>query len=177
MVNRDIDDIDDLDGAGSGQNLESSPDESDFEWESNASLRREQIRMYLNHQDELERNRLTEVAEADDQLFKLLQHHRYDDAGFLENLDPDLAQEIAEQEAAADFGVSTDCEAVADPDVGVGEVTALHAESTQEDLGLAMSLQSRIEILERLVELRRTRAITEVEFEALKRETLYPAAE
>lgn len=40
-----------------------------------------------------------------------------------------------------------------------------------------MSLESKIEILERLAELRRIGAITEMEFEALKLEVLQPAVE
>jgi hypothetical protein len=174
VVNRDIDDID---GAGSGQNLECSPDESDFEWESNASLRREQIRMYLNHQDELERNRLTEVAEADEQLFGLLQRYRYDDAEFLEDLDPELALEIAEREAAADYEAFAAYEPSADHGSCESQSTEPDPETTQIDSGQAMNLALKIEILERLANLRRIGAITEVEFEALKLEALQPAEE
>lgn len=50
-------------------------------------------------------------------------------------------------------------------------------EVTQENSGQAMSLESKIEILERLAELRRIGAITEMEFEALKLEVLQPAVE
>lgn len=91
MANGDFDELDDLAETRSGLYLVSSPDDSEIEWESHASLRREQFRIYLKQQDELERDRLSGVAEADEQLFGLLQHYRYDDAEFLENLDPELA--------------------------------------------------------------------------------------
>lgn len=177
MVNRDIDDINDLDGAWSVQRLESSPDDSEIEWESNASLRREQIRMYLKHQDELERDRLNEVAEADEQLFGLLQHYRYDDAEFLEDLDPELAREIAEREAAADYEAFAAYELSDDHGSCESQATEPDPETTQIDSGHAMNLALKIEILERLANLRQVGAITELEFEALKLEALQPAAE
>ena len=177
MANGDFDELDDLAETRSGLYLESSPDDSEIEWESHASLRREQFRIYLKQQDELERDRLSGVAEADEQLFGLLQHYRYDDAEFLENLDPELAQEIALREAAAEFEASAKYEDSAVDGIGMDEDIQPNPEATQENSGQAMNLESKIEILERLAELRRTGAITEMEFEALKHEVLHPAAE
>lgn len=177
-----LDDLDEISEFHSGSFLESSPRDVEIEWESNDSLRREQIRIYLKHQDELERDRLHEAAEADEQLFGLLQHYRYDDDEFLEKLDPELAREIAEREAAADYEASVASELSpsgefsADHGAHESQGTESDCEPSHEGSGPAMNLESKLGILERLANLRRTGTITDMEFEALKLEALYPAA-
>lgn len=121
-------------------------------WDSNSSLQREQGRRALDRLDSWDEDRLAEFYEADARLLQLLHEYRFDDDGFIEALDPEL---VPREESVA---------------VSKIRETTLPTETAQVGAAseLAMSIESKVAVLERLAALRRDGDLTENEFESLK---------
>jgi len=151
-------------------------DDDPIVWEANKSLQREQFRLLVCRQDEIERERIADFAEADDALLGLLQQFRYDDEGFLETLDPELygPSDEGEEDDEIDLGLMEDVEDVlndeddADTDNEVEEAIAEVSESVTK----LSSVEFKVDVLERLAALRRNGDLTENEFESMKSELL-----
>jgi hypothetical protein len=79
-------------------------DDDPIVWEVNKTLRREQYRQLLRRLDELEGERIAAFAEADEALLELLQQFRFDDEGFLEQLDPELCGVTGEDDEMIEIG-------------------------------------------------------------------------
>ena len=151
-------------------------DDDPIVWEANKSLQREQFRLLVRRQDEIERERIADFAEADDALLGLLQQFRYDDEGFLEKLDPELygPSDEGEEDDEIDLGLMEDVEDVlndednADTDNEAEEAIVEVSESATK----LSSVEFKVDVLERLAALRRSGDLTENEFESMKAELL-----
>lgn len=163
-------------------------DDDPIVWEANKSLQREQFRLLVRRQDEIERERIADFAEADDALLGLLQQFRYDDEGFLEKLDPQLCGLLDEGEEVdeIDLGLMEDVKDVAgdespedfDDDVTNPDESDAETENESEEtiaegsetVARWSTVEFKVDVLERLAALRRSGDLTENEFESMKSE-------
>lgn len=148
-------------------------DDDPIVWEANELLRREQLRQVERRHDELERERIADFAEADDVLLGLLQEYRYNDKGFMERLDPELAGVLGDDDCDVDpedFEEDSPAhpfdedETEDEEDVETDEVPGPNTNSS--------TLEFKVDVLERLAALRRSGDLTESEFESLKAELI-----
>lgn len=166
-------------------------DDDPIVWETSPSLRREQFRVYIDKQDELERERIADFVDADVELLRLLHRHKYDDEGFLENLDPELWGTLDEDDEVdeGDVGLmeyvedvpddkspeNFEDDDVANPDEDDAEkdnVTVQAIADASEPVTKLAAVEFKVDVLERLAALRRCGDLTENEFESLKGELL-----
>jgi len=166
-------------------------DDDPIVWEANRSLQREQFRLLVRQQDEIERERIADFAEADAALLGLLQQFRYDDEGFLEKLDPELYGPLDEDDEVdeGDVGLmeyvedvlddespeNFEDDDVANPDEDDAEkdnVTVQAIADASEPVTKLAAVEFKVDVLERLAALRRCGDLTENEFESLKGELL-----
>jgi hypothetical protein len=148
-------------------------DDDPIVWETNESLQREQFLQVVRRQDELERERIADFAEADYALLELLQQYRYNDKGFMERLDPQLVGALGEDEYGVDpedFGDDSPAHPFADgetedenEDEEDSETDKVPGPSTDSS-----TLKFKVYVLERLAALRRSGDLTENEFKSLK---------
>lgn len=151
-------------------------DDDPIVWEANKSLQREQFRLLVRQQDEIERERIADFAEADAALLGLLQQFRYDDEGFLEKLDPELYGPVDEDEEddEIDLGLMKDVEDVLDDedDADTDNEAEVAIVEVSESVTKFSSVEFKVDVLERLAALRRSGDLTENEFELMKAELL-----
>lgn len=148
-------------------------DDDPIVWETNESLQREQFRQVVRRQDELERERIADFAEADYALLELLQQYRYNDKGFIERLDPQLVGILGEDEYDVDPEDFEDDSTAHPLDEGETEDENEAEEDTETDevpgpSTNSATLEFKVDVLERLAALRRSGDLTENEFELLK---------
>jgi hypothetical protein len=153
-------------------------DDDPIVWEANKTLRREQYRQLLRRLDELEGERIAAFAEADEALLELLQQFRFDDEGFLEQLDPELCgvtgedDEMIESESTpiGDLGEEFD-DASAEHFDDDDHSSANSEDEEEEDVVASIvdspTMRAKVDLLERIAVLHRSGLLSESEFESL----------
>jgi len=153
-------------------------DDDPIVWEANKTLQREQYRQFLRRIDELERERIAALAEADEALLGLLQQFRFDDEGFLEQLDPELCGVTSEDDVAieiessirGDLGEEFDDASPDDFDDDAHSST--NSEDEEEGDAVASivdspTMRAKADLLEQIAVLHRSGLLSESEFASL----------
>jgi hypothetical protein len=155
-------------------------DDDPIVWEANTTLRREQYRQFLRRIDDLECERIAAFAEADEALLELLQQFRFDDEGFLEQLDPDLCGVTSED----DETIESESSLIWDLEEEFDDASAEHfdddahsstnsedEEEEEEDVVDSIvdspMMRAKVDLLERIAVLHRNGLLSESEFESL----------
>lgn len=154
-------------------------DDDPIVWEANKTLQREQYRQFLRRIDELERERIAALVEADEALLGLLQQFRFDDEGFLEELDPELCGVTSEDDVAieiessirGDLGEEFDDASPDDFDDDAHSSTNSEDEEGDEDAVASIvdspTMRAKVDLLERIAVLHRSGLLSKSEFESL----------
>lgn len=154
-------------------------DDDPIVWEANKTLQREQYRQFLRRIDELECERIAAFAEADEALLGLLQQFRFDDEGFLEQLDPELCGVTSEDDVAigsessllGDLGEEFDDALPDDFDDDAHSSTNSEDEEEEEDAVASIvdspTMRAKADLLEQIAVLHRSGLLSESEFESL----------